>query len=197
MTRDGRSTDATDGLRIAGLDSLLAAMRDRRLPPVETWSPATCGDIGLAIRADGTWTQDGRPFTRERLVRLFSTILIREGDGRYYLVTPVEKVVVHVEDAPFLAVEMDVRGAGREQTITLRTGLDDIVTCGPGHRLRFASSDETGAFKPYVHVRRGLDALLSRSLAYDLAGQLAPRDPATPDDVGIWSGGEWFPLAAD
>ncbi|MDX2288665.1 MAG: DUF1285 domain-containing protein [Hyphomicrobiaceae bacterium] len=197
MTRESPHADGLDGLRIAGLDALLRQGSSRRLPPVERWSPPYCGDIGLAIRADGTWMYGDSPIGRDRLVRLFASILIREPDGQHYLVTPVEKILVRVEDAPFLGVEMEVRGDGRQQEIIVRTGLDDVVTCGPGHRLRFAAGSSGGPFKPYVHVRRGLDARLTRPLAFDLAALLAPNGDAVAGAMGVWSGGEWFPLPAD
>src|SRR5215469_7468958 len=125
-------------LRIQGLATLLEAQRGSRPAPDERWNPPYCGDVGLSIRADGVWLYRGSPITRLSLVKLFAGVLRKDADGKHYLVTPVEKVDVAVEDAPLLAVEMEVRGIGRGRTLLLRTNLDDIVTVGAAHPLRFA-----------------------------------------------------------
>jgi uncharacterized protein len=163
-----------------------------RLPPVETWDPPYCGDIGMAIRADGVWMYQGSPIGRKPMVRLFSRILRRDADGKHYLVTPVEKVDVAVVDAPFLAVEMDVKGRHREQVLTFRTNVDDVVACGADHPLHFVEEPGSGGLKPYVRVRGRLEALLTRSLYYDLV-ELAVEEP---EGLGIWSGNRFFPLRA-
>lgn len=161
----------------------------RQSTPAELWNPPYCGDIGLAIARDGTWSYRGSPIPRLPLVKLFASILRREEDGRHFLVTPVEKVDVTVADAPFIAVDMTVQGSGIAQTIVLRTNLDDIVTVGDTHPLRFDLASD-GAMKPYVRVRGRLDALLTRSLTYDLAELMV----AGPDGrLGIWSGDAFFP----
>ncbi|MEM1307871.1 MAG: DUF1285 domain-containing protein, partial [Pseudomonadota bacterium] len=123
------------------------------MPPVEKWDPPYCGDIGMAIAADGTWFYQGSPIGRHRMVKLFSRILRRDPMGDYFLVTPVEKVDVAVADAPFIAVEMDVAGAGREQVLTFRTNVDDLTVCGSDAPLRFARDKGSDALKPYVRVR--------------------------------------------
>ncbi|UIJ72956.1 DUF1285 domain-containing protein [Aurantimonas sp. HBX-1] len=138
-------------------------------PPVEQWDPPFCGDIDMVIRADGTWTYGGSPIGRERLVRLFSTVLRKDADGRTYLVTPVEKLGITVEDAPFQAVEMSRDISAGEPVLTFRTNVGDVVVCGPDLPLRFANDGEDGAFRPYVTVRGRLEARLTRALAYDLA----------------------------
>src|SRR5262245_51830070 len=125
--------------RISGLEALLKEQAGTQLPPVERWNPPYCGDIGLAIRADGTWFYQGSPIGRKPLVKLFARVLRRDEDGRHYLVTPMEKVDIAVADAPFLAVEMDVAGQGPDQLLTFRTNVDDVVRCGHRHPLRFAS----------------------------------------------------------
>ena len=182
--------------RIAGLEALLKAADGDRLPPVESWHPPYCGDIGMAIRSDGVWMYQGSPIGRKPLVRLFSRVLRRDADGRYYLVTPVEKVDVAVADAPFLAVEMEVAGQAAAQTLTLRTNVDDIVVCGPDHPLRFVEEQGSGGLKPYVRVRGRLDALLTRAIYYDLV-ELAVEGVCDDQLVlGIWSGGAFFPLRA-
>jgi hypothetical protein len=183
-----------------GLQSLLAAAEGDRLPPVEQWDPPHCGDIGMAIRADGTWFYQGSPIGRQRLVKLFSRILRREPDGSFVLVTPVEKVVVDVADAPFMAVELEVRGDGADQSLLFRTNVDDVVACDADHRLRFVEDTETGGLTPYLHVRRGLEAKVTRALMYDLVELAMPRanDGAdvVNDALGVWSGGVWFEINA-
>ena len=126
-----------DVTRIQGLEALVKAQAGGKPPPVESWDPPYCGDIGMSIKADGTWFYQGSPIGRAPLVKLFASILRRDADGRYYLVTPAEKVDVAVADAPFLAVEMQVDGVGSAQQLTFRTNVDDVVVCGPGRPLRF------------------------------------------------------------
>ena len=178
--------------RINGLEEILKAAGASGAAPVERWNPPYCGDIGLAILTDGTWTYRGSPIQRPALVKLFARVLRKDADGRTYLVTPAEKVDVTVADAPFLAVEMEVRGAGAEQSLYLRTNLDDVVRAGPDHPLRFAEQAGSGGLKPYVLVRGRLEALLTRALYYDLVDLAEERaDGAT----GVWSNGIFFPLA--
>jgi len=182
---DGRATD-----RIGGLAALIEATDGRRRP-VESWNPPYCGDIGLRIRADGSWVYGGSPFRRMALVMLFASVLRRDDDDRTYLVTPAEKILVTVDDAPFLAVEMEVEGSGPGQTLTFRTNVDDIVRCGPHNPLRFAS-DAYGGIKPYLLVRGRLEALLTRPLVHDLIELATPATANTP--AGIRSGGAFFAL---
>ena len=183
----------TDGL--GGLEALLAAAaQGKGPPPVERWNPPYCGDIGLKIAPDGTWFYQGSPIGRKPLVKLFSSVLRRDDDDRHYLVTPVEKVDVAVADAPFLAVEMEVKGNGRAQELLFRTNVDDIVRCGPDHGLRFAEEAVAGGLKPYLLVRGRLEALVTRALYYDLV-ELAAVEPQTGGEMlGIWSGGAFFPM---
>lgn len=185
---------ATSGL--GGLEALLAAAaQGKGPPPVERWNPPYCGDIGLRIAADCTWFYQGSPIGRKPLVKLFSSVLRRDEDGRHYLVTPVEKVDVAVADAPFLAVEMEVKGSGRVQELLFRTNVDDIVRCGPGHGLRFAEEAVAGGLKPYLLVRGRLEALVTRALYYDLV-ELAVVEPQEGGEMlGLWSGGAFFPMA--
>lgn len=139
----------------------------RGAPPVERWDPPFCGDIEMRIAGDGTWFYKGTPIRREALKRLFSSVLRKDEDGRTYLVTPVEKLGITVEDAPFNAVEMSREGADAP-VLTFRTDVGDLVAAGPNHPLRFAT-DGDAAFRPYVLVRGRLEARLTRALAYDLA----------------------------
>lgn len=174
------------------LEDLLKHAEADAPAPVERWDPPYCGDIGLRIAADGSWHYQGSPIRRPAMVKLFARVLRRDEDGRTYLVTPAEKVEIAVQDAPFLAVEMQVEGAGEAQSLLFRTNVDDVLRCGPDHPLRFAVDGPGGGFKPYVHVRGRLEALLSRALAYDLVQLAAPGpDPAR---LGIWSGGAFFPF---
>jgi hypothetical protein len=185
MSEDANTT------RILGLEALLKAQQGKRLAPVEQWHPPYCGDIGLRIGADGVWLYRESPIARMSLVKLFAGVLRRDADGKHYLVTPTEMVDVVVEDAPFLAVEMEVRGRGRNQTLIFRTNVDDVVSAGPQHPLRFAIEAESQGLKPYVLVRGGLEARLTRALAYDLV-ELALEDAG--GSVGLCSGGSFFTL---
>jgi hypothetical protein len=176
------------------LQGLVNSAPQRRPAPVENWDPPYCGDIGLKIRHDGTWLYQGSPIGREALVKLFAGVLRKDADGRTYLVTPAEKVDVEVEDAPFLAVEMDVQGKGDAQQLIFRTNVDDLVACGLEHPLRFAEQQPGGGLKPYVQVRGRLEALLTRALVHDLVA-IANEEPHQGARVpGVWSGGAFFPF---
>lgn len=162
---------------------------EHRLPPVESWNPAHCGDSEMRIARDGVWYHQGSPISRPAMVRLFSTILRREADGRFVLVTPVEKLDIAVEDAPFVAVEVKVEGEGKAMRLAFRLNTGDVVVAGPEHPLRVEARDDGP--HPYLAVRGGLDALIARTVYYELA-QLALTQDATPP--GIWSQGVFFPL---
>jgi hypothetical protein len=184
--------------RIHGLAELLASQDLNEPTPLEAWDPPYRGDIGLAVRADGTWLYQNSPISRGPLVQLFARVLRRDDDGRHYLVTPAERVDVSVEDAPFLAVEMQVEGSGPGQQLIFRTNVDDIVRCGPARPLRFVEEAGNGGLKPYVLVRGRLEALLTRALCYDLVEYAvsAPdqRVGGEAGQPGIWSGGQFFEL---
>lgn len=179
--------------RIAGLEALLKAQAGKAPAPVEQWDPPYCGDIGMRIRQDGVWLYQGSPIGRAALVKLFAGVLRKDADGRHYLVTPIEKVDVAVDDAPFLAVEMEVRGSVSAQTLTFRTNVDDIVEAGSEHPLRFAVEPGSGGLKPYLLVRGRLEALVTRALYYDLV-ELAVTEEGR--GLGVWSGGAFFPMQA-
>ena len=155
----------------AGLEALIsrAARAGKGLPPVEKWNPDFCGDLDMEIKRDGTWFYLGTPIGRMPLVQLFSSVLRRDEDGKTYLVTPVEKVGIRVEDAPFVAVEVDASGEGEERVLTFRTNVGDVVEAGPDHPIRFVDEPDTGGLKPYLHVRGRLEALVARPVMYELA----------------------------
>ncbi len=138
------------------------------LPPVDKWNPEFCGDLDIQIKRDGTWFYMGTPIGRQPLVRLFSTVLRKDEDGKTYLVTPVEKVGITVEDAPFVAVEMNASGIGESQVLTFRTNVGDMVEAGADNPLHFEIIGETDQLKPYVLVRGRLEALLARPVMYEL-----------------------------
>ncbi|MBX3598136.1 MAG: DUF1285 domain-containing protein [Rhizobiaceae bacterium] len=186
-------TAATDS---KGLEALVsrAARAGKGLPPVERWNPPFCGDLDMEIRPDGTWFYLGTPIGRQPLVQLFSTVLRKDADGDTYLVTPVEKVRIRVVDAPFVAVEMNVDGAGEKQAITFRTNVGDIVEAGPDHPIRFVDEAETGGLKPYVHVRGRLEALVARSVMYELVSFGEEIDMNGQAMFALRSRGETFPI---
>jgi len=182
------------------LSDIAAALggEQRGLPPVHLWDPPFCGDLNMRIAADGLWFYEGTPIGRERLVRLFSTVLKRE-DDKFFLVTPVEKVGITVEDAPFIAVAMEVEGEGPDQRIHFSTNVGDIVTVDAEHPFRFAPAPEPagekGEVTPYVMVRAGLEAKLRRPVFYELVEHGV--DAPGPDDemaFGVWSSGVFFPI---
>ena len=179
-----------------GLDAIAGAAKDaarKGLPPVHLWNPPFCGDLDMRIAADGTWYYLKTPIGRPALVKLFASVLKREGD-RYFLVTPVEKCGIAVDDAPFLAVEMNVEDADTGRLLRFRTNVDEWIACGPDHRLRF-ETESKGGLKPYLHVRRDLWAKLTRALFYDLVALGEERDVGGRRMFGVASGGEFFAMA--
>lgn len=186
---------APDILR--GLADLQAeAAHTRKLPPVDKWNPPFCGDIDMRIATDGTWFYLGTPIGRPALVRLFSTILRREPDGKFVLVTPVEKVGLAVEDAPFIAVRVDAAGKGRDQTLSFMTNVGDVATADGDHRLRVSFRGLAREPRPYVHIRGGLEARIARPVFYELVGLAEERASAEGRELGVWSGGMFFSLGS-
>jgi hypothetical protein len=171
------------------LEQIARLAAERKLPPVESWNPSHCGHSAMRIARDGTWFHEGSPIGRPAMVRLFSTILRREPDGGYALVTPVERLTIDVEDAPFVAVELKTEGEGRDRSLAFRLNTGDLVLAGKDHPLRFENGDEGP--HPYIEVRSGLDALVARSVYYELA-ELALAEGS--DAPGLWSGGTFFPM---
>ncbi|MDB5692032.1 MAG: hypothetical protein JWO81_1095, partial [Alphaproteobacteria bacterium] len=166
------------GLSLAEIARLA---EEKRLPPVESWNPDHCGASGMRIARDGTWFHEGSPIGRPAMVRLFSTILRREPDGAYVLVTPAEKLDIEVEDAPFVAVEMKSEGEGTGRRLAFRLNTGDMVVAGPDNPLRFAAGADGPL--PYLHVRAGLEGLVARAVYYELA-EMALAEGAEPP--GLW-----------
>ena len=170
--------------------------------PVESWEPDFCGDLDMRIAADGTWYYMGTPIGREALVRLFSTVLRRDADDRYYLVTPVEKVGIQVEDVPFIGVELFVENpavaagadAASAQRLSVRTNVGDVVVASRDHPLRFVQDGENGGLIPYILVRGRLEARLARPLLYELAELGGVTDVEGTAQFGVWSDGCFFAM---
>ena len=180
----------TDLMRYA---AALEGAGNKSLPPVEKWNPDFCGEIDLVIKRDGTWVHEGTPIGRARLVRLFSTVLRRDGDD-YFLVTPVEKMAITVEDAPFIAVLMRREGAGAAQKLVFTTNVGDEVAAGADHPIVFRKDPETGEGAPYIDVRRGLEARIARAVFYDLVELGEIRETDGEEAFGVVSDGVFFPF---
>lgn len=179
-----------------GLHAITVALGEasKRAPPVELWDPPFCGNLDMRIAADGTWYYLKTPIGRPALVKLFASVLKREGD-QYFLVTPVEKCGITVDDAPFLAVELKVEKSAGEQVLNFRTNVDDWVPCGTHNQLRFEPEPGTGGLKPYLHVRRGLWAKVRRPLFFDLVDLGEEREIAGRALFGVASSGAFFAMA--
>jgi len=194
MAKQGQTTtNNLEGLTVAAREATNKTPAGKGLPPVHLWNPPFCGDLDMRIAGDGTWFYMGTPIGRPALVRLFSTILKRE-DGKHFLVTPVEKVGIRVDDAPFMAVEMRTEEDARGRLLRFRTNVDDWVACEPGHGLRFEKASD-GGLTPYLHVRADLWAKVTRALYYDLVDMGEERVVDGHPIFGIESGGEFFAMA--
>ena len=180
----------------SGLEAITGALgrAGKGAPPVELWNPPFCGDLDMRIAADGTWFYLKTPIGRPALVKLFASVLKREGE-KYFLVTPVEKCGIHVDDAPFLAVELKVEDDTAGPVLNFRTNVDDWIACGPDHELRFEPETGTGGLKPYLHVRRDLWAKVTRTLFFDLVERGEEREIAGAMMFGVSSMGRFFPMA--
>ncbi len=175
---------------VGGLDGVIAAAKQapgRGLPPVHLWNPTHCGEIDIVIKRNGLWFHEGSPIGREALVRLFSTVLRKDPEG-YVLVTPVEKLAIKVEDAPFIAVRVDKVG----MALRFVTNVGDVVEAGPDNAIRVRMDSATGEPRPYLHVRRGLEALIARPVFYELADMAEQRDTAAGPAMCVPSNGAWF-----
>lgn len=194
MAKEGQNA------QLEGIAGALKATGGRGPPPVHLWNPPYCGEIDMRIAADGTWFYQKTPIGRAPLVKLFASVLKREGD-HYFLVTPVEKCGITVDEAPFLAVELAVENAdaaaapGSSRILSFRTNVDDWVTAGPDNPLRFEPEPATGGLKPFLHVRRNLWAKVTRALFYDLVELGEERDVAGERMFGVASGPAFFVMA--
>jgi hypothetical protein len=189
-----------------GLDALMQELKGQKYPPVHLWNPEFCGDMDMRIARDGQWYYMGTPIGRPEMVRLFSSVLrydsqngeLGDGDevdyhsGKYFLITPVEKLGITVDDAPFLAISMDVKGNGKDQVISFRTQTGDLVVASAAFPIMVEFDEETQEPSPYVLVRDNLRALINRPLFYDLVNgaQEVERDGKT--QLGVWSSGQFF-----
>ncbi len=181
--------DLPPDLAKLSLGEIEVALAEKRLPPVDQWHPAHCGPSDMRIARDGSWFHQGGRINRPAMVKLFASILRREGDGGYVLVTPGEKLDIIVEDAPFIAVEVKSEGEGKARSLAFRLNTDDLVIAGPANPIRIANCDDGP--HPYVMVRGGMEALIARPVYYELA-ELAVAEGAEP--LGLWSGGAFFAL---
>ncbi|MBL4726684.1 MAG: DUF1285 domain-containing protein [Rhizobiaceae bacterium] len=183
---------------LAGLQSLVERGDGSKkgLPPVERWEPDFCGDLDMVIKSDGTWFYMGTPIGRQALVKLFSSVLRKDENGKTYLVTPVEKIGITVEDAHFVAVEMNVHEENGESVLTFRTSVGDIVTAGPENPMRFVIVEENDGVKPYIRVRGRLDAVLARSVMYELIALGQEIEVNGQVMFAVQSKGEIYPIMA-
>ena len=194
MTRQANRR-AGDARGLARLQAEAKQARKGGAAPVDQWNPPFCGDLDMRIAADGTWFYLGTPIGRKPLVKLFASVLRREEDGKYYLVTPVEKVGITVDDAPFLAVEMRVENRGPDQLLVFRTNVDDEVRVDAEHPLRFAAEKGTGGLKPYVLVRGRLEALVARAVFYDLVALGVTETVGSEAMFGVRGAGRFYAMA--
>ncbi len=183
--------DLPPDLAKLSLDEVAAAFAARKLPPVESWDPPHGGHSEMRIAADGRWFHQGGEIKRPAMVQLFSTILRREADGSFVLVTPAEKLVIDVEDAPFVAIELKAEGEGPTRRLGFRLNTDELLIAGAEHAISVVGDGDD--VRPYLHVRRGLNARIGRALWYDIAEMAIADGGGQPE---IWSDGIAFPLVA-
>jgi len=183
----------TDPGKAGDLLAQIPKSETKGLPPVHLWNPDFCGDIDMRIARDGTWYYLGTPIGRKPMVKLFSTIIRRDGDD-YFLITPVEKVGIKVDDAPFVAVSMQVEGEGEGQLLRFTTNVEEETVAGAEHPMRVELDERTEEPAPYVHVRANLEALIHRNVFYQLVELAVPREIDGHTWLGVWSGGQFFPI---
>ena len=184
-------TEPSGGAGKGALETVISAVKTqapgRGLPPVHLWNPAHSGDIDIVIQRSGLWVHEGRPIGREALVRLFSTVLRKDPEG-FVLVTPVEKLAITVEDAPFIAVRVDRDG----EALSFLTNVGDVVQAGPANEIRVEMDPHSEEPRPYLHVRRGLEALIARPVYYELVEMASERETPQGPTLGVTSNGAWF-----
>ena len=204
MSDTGDQSEQARGERAApgGMPASLIALIDRaegigNFPPVDRWNPDFCGDLDMRVASDGTWYYLGSPIGRERLVRLFASVMRKDADGKTYLVTPVEKIGITVDDAPFQAVEMVADGALSEGgSLTFRTNMGDLVRVDETHPIRFELETDTGGLKAYILVRGRLEARLTRALMYDLVALSGEGFGEQKGLFGVMSAGHFFSICS-
>ncbi len=174
------------------LNDIIKQIKDKKHPPVHLWNPEYCGELDIRIARDGTWYYLNSPIGRKPLVKLFSSVIRFDDDGKYYLVTPVEKIGITVDDAPFVALQMYVEGSGRDQVISFRTHVDEYVIVDNEHPMRMAFDKKTKEPSPYVLVRSNLEALIIRAVFYDLIELAAEEDIDGVLKFGVWSSGTFY-----
>ena len=184
-SKNARKTDCSGDLR-----KLAGSIRGNGPPPVHLWNPSFCGDINILIKRDGNWFHEGSLIRRQNMVRLFSTILRLDDDGHYYLVTPVEKLRIQVEDCPFVVNQMDIELIHGKQIIVFKTNVNEVLKVGAEHPICVSEKILRGEPHPVVHVRDGLDALINRAVFYRLV-ELAVLES---DEIGVWSSGRFYSL---
>ena len=192
MAKDKGSKDATATTAERLMESVKSSRR-KGPPPVHLWNPPFCGDLDMRIARDGTWFYLGTPIGRKPLVKLFSSIIRRDGND-YFLVTPVEKAGIKVDDAPFVAIDFAVEGEGREQSVTFTTNVDDTATAGAERPIRVVRDAESGEVSPYVLVRANLEALIDRKSFYRLVDACVHEEIEGESQFGLWSKGAFFPF---
>lgn len=185
-------TDMPDGLKAL----MSRAGKEKGMPPVHLWNPDFCGDLDMRIASDGTWFYLGSPIGREALVRLFASVLRKDDDGKTYLVTPVEKIGIIVEDAHFQAVEMASKPSDAGDILTFRTNVGDLVLVDQDHPFRFELEDGTAGLKAYISVRGNLEARLTRALMYDLVELANEGTGAHQGQFGVMSAGLFYPICS-
>jgi hypothetical protein len=186
----------TDTNKAGDLLAQIPKAEGKGLPPVHLWHPAFCGDIDMRIARDGTWYYMGTPIGRKPMVKLFSTIIRRDGD-KYVLVTPVEMVGIQVDDAPFVAVSLQVEGQGEQQVLRFTSNVEEEIVAGAEHPLRVAIDPHSAEPAPYVHVRSNLEALIHRNVFYQLVELAVTREIDGQNWLGVWSSGVFFPIGLE
>lgn len=184
-----RKTDLTSLIKMAR-----AQGAGENALPVEKWNPEYCGEMDMVIRADGSWWHEGSRITRAPLIKLFASILRKDDDGHHYLVTPVEKIQITVEVAPFQAIRVDIEGAGEDQRLFFTTNMDEVIEIGPDRPLRVITDRETLEPTPLILVRGNLEAVLVRSVFYELVEHASEVDTDEGAQLGVYGGGQFFPL---